>query len=79
MPSLGILTTRKHRKQYLFPSSGEGWKTLILLGPLEWANLNHWPLSKGPNRVGVFLPSPEDGNIQNAVFWDVTLCGYFKN
>jgi hypothetical protein len=26
----------------LFPSSGEGGKTPILLGSLETANLNHW-------------------------------------
>jgi hypothetical protein len=39
-----------------------GRETLTLLGPLERANLNHSSLSKGPNRVGVSLPSPEDGN-----------------
>jgi hypothetical protein len=26
----------------VFPSSGEGRKTPILLGPLETANLNYW-------------------------------------
>jgi hypothetical protein len=32
-----------------------------VLGPLERANLNHWVQgSKGPNRVGVSLPSSED-------------------
>jgi hypothetical protein len=43
------------------------------MGPLERANLNHWMLAlpKGPNTVGVSLPSPEDGNrisFQNDVF-----------
>jgi hypothetical protein len=53
------------RKMDLFPSSGEGRKTPTLLGPLEGANLNHdlsLALSKGPNRVGVFPPSPENGS-----------------
>jgi hypothetical protein len=48
------------RKLDLFPSSGEGRKKVTLLA-----------LSKGPNRVGVFLPSPEDGNrssFRNVVF-----------
>jgi hypothetical protein len=44
----------------LFPSSGEEWEIPTLLGPLERANLNHW--NTGPNRVGVFLSSPEEGN-----------------
>jgi hypothetical protein len=30
------------RKLDLFPSSDEGWKT-PQLGPLERANVNHWP------------------------------------
>jgi hypothetical protein len=36
-----------------------------LLGPFERVNFNLWTclaLSKGPNRVCVSLPSPEDGN-----------------
>jgi hypothetical protein len=32
--------------------------------------------SKGPNRVGVFLPSPEDENISN--FQNVVLSSYLK-
>jgi hypothetical protein len=28
---------------WMFSSSGEGWETHTLLGPLERANLNHWP------------------------------------
>jgi hypothetical protein len=51
--------------------SGEGRETPTLLRPLERANPNHCTtgmglaLSKGPNRVGVFLPLPEDGNISS--------------
>jgi hypothetical protein len=44
-PSSGILKTQKNttfRKLDLFPSSGEGWETPTLLGPLEIANLSHW-------------------------------------
>jgi hypothetical protein len=60
----------------MFSSSGEGKGTPTLLGPLERANLNHcsnWrlTLSKGPNSVGVSLPSPEDGNrssVRNFIF-----------
>jgi hypothetical protein len=40
-PTSGVLNTT-FRKPGLFPSSGEGRKTLTLLGPLERANLNHW-------------------------------------
>jgi hypothetical protein len=52
----------------MFPSSGEERETPTLLGLLEKANLNHWSitLSKGPNRVGVSLSSPEDGNRPNS-------------
>jgi hypothetical protein len=41
------------------------------LGPVIEAS------SKGPNRVGFSLPSPENRNrsMKNAVFWDVTPCG----
>jgi hypothetical protein len=59
------------RKLELFPSSVEGRETPTLLGPLERANLNQcidnsslievnpfW----GPNRIGVSLLSPENGN-----------------
>jgi hypothetical protein len=56
----------------LFASSDEGKETPILLGPLERANLNRsGPLIEVPNRVGVSLPSPEDGNrssFRNVVF-----------
>jgi hypothetical protein len=66
----------------MFPSSGEEKEIHALLGSLERANLNHWTgldwitelrlaLSKGPNRVCVFLPKPEDENrpgFRNVVF-----------
>jgi hypothetical protein len=43
-----------------------------VLVPLKRANLNQWTaLSKGPNRVGVFLHSPEDAKgfgLRNIVF-----------
>jgi hypothetical protein len=44
-PFSGILTKLENttfRKLDLFPSSGYGWETATLLGPLERANLNHW-------------------------------------
>jgi hypothetical protein len=50
----------------LFPSSDESRKTPILLCPLERAQkekLLRLGLSKGPNKVDIFLPSSEDGNI----------------
>jgi hypothetical protein len=58
------------QKLDLFPSSDEGREISTLLGSLERANLNpviqrlRLALSKGPNRVGVSLLSPKDGNIQ---------------
>jgi hypothetical protein len=50
-----------------------------IIGPLDRTNHNHWSmvqwlrlaLSKGPNWVGVFPPTPEDGNnysLRNVVF-----------
>jgi hypothetical protein len=42
---------------------------LLLYLIIQWLNL---ALSKGPSRVGVSLPSPEDGNrssFRNAVFF----------
>jgi hypothetical protein len=42
---LPVLQTQKNttfRKVDLFPSSGEGRETSILLGLLERANINHW-------------------------------------
>jgi hypothetical protein len=51
------------------PSSDERRKILTLLNPLERANLTQW--IHGLNRVGIFLPSSEDGNrssFQNEVF-----------
>jgi hypothetical protein len=74
-PSSGVLGSRNttFRKLGLFPSSGEGEEKIpTQLGPLEkdglWFRLT---LSKGPNWVGVFSPSPEDGNrcsFRNVVF-----------
>jgi hypothetical protein len=54
-----------------------------MLSPIKRANLNHWTslmldLSKGSNRVGVSLPSPEDGNepsFQNGVFLVIQMSG----
>jgi hypothetical protein len=59
------------RKLDLFASSGEGRETPTLLGTsfhLQWLRS---VLSKGPNGVGVFLPSNEDGYrpiFQNVLF-----------
>jgi hypothetical protein len=53
-------TNTTFRKLDLFPSSCDGRETRNLLGPLERANLSHW--SNRVGRVGVSLPSPEDGN-----------------
>jgi hypothetical protein len=44
-PSSGILKAQKDttfRKLNLFPSSGEGWETPTLSGPLGRVNLNYW-------------------------------------
>jgi hypothetical protein len=68
--SSGILETRKNtefRKLDLFLSSGEEGRTPTLLGPLERANLNHWPTP-----VRLPPPSLEDGNrssFRNAVLY----------
>jgi hypothetical protein len=57
------LEKTKFWKLDMFLPSGEGKETPTILGPLERANLNHrLALSKGPNRVDVSLPSPEDRN-----------------
>jgi hypothetical protein len=61
------------RKLDLFPSSDDGREMLTLLGLLERARSSDWALalSEGPNRVGVFLPSPENENrfsFRNVVF-----------
>jgi hypothetical protein len=56
------------RKLALFPSSGDGRDTPTLL---RLASIIEPALSEEPNRVGVFLPSPEDGNrssLRNVVF-----------
>jgi hypothetical protein len=66
--TLGIVNSRKDdvSETRSVSSSGENREGPSLLIPLERANLNHcnkWfglALSKGPNRVGVFLPSPVD-------------------
>jgi hypothetical protein len=45
--------------------------TPTLLGPLERANLDYWSSAKGPNKLGVSLSSPEEGNrssFRNIVF-----------
>jgi hypothetical protein len=44
-PSSGILTNTAFRKWDLLPSSGAGWETSTLLGPLEWGNPNYWQLA----------------------------------
>jgi hypothetical protein len=40
-PSFGILKNTKFWKVDLFQSSGEGWETPTLLGPLGNANVNY--------------------------------------
>jgi hypothetical protein len=47
----------QNRNSICFRFQARKGKTHTLLGPLEKAKLN-----QGPNRVGVSLPSPEDGN-----------------
>jgi hypothetical protein len=62
---------------FLFP--GYGRKTPTLLGPLERDNLNQslrLSLSKGPNRVGLVFPPPEDGNRSN--FGNVVFSSYLE-
>jgi hypothetical protein len=54
-----MLQNTTFRKLDVFPSSGEEWAIPTLLGPLESTNLNHY---EGPNRAGVSLSSPEEGN-----------------
>jgi hypothetical protein len=66
-PSSGIVNSQKNtsfREFDMFPSLGD----TCSFGSLR-VNLNHWTeqrlslaLSKGPNRVAVFFPSPEDIN-----------------
>jgi hypothetical protein len=45
-----------------FLSSGEGWETPTLLGPLRLT------LSNGPTRVDVSFRSPEDGKWESDPF-----------
>jgi hypothetical protein len=66
----------------MFLSSGEEKETSTLLQSLERANLNHsnWrlPLSKGPKRVDVSFPLPEDGNrsrFRNVMFYSIKNSG----
>jgi hypothetical protein len=54
--------TQHFGKPGLFLSSGEERETLNLLGPLGRDNFKLWILPTGPNRVGISLPSPEEGN-----------------
>jgi hypothetical protein len=68
-------------KLNLYASSGEERETHTLLGLLESVDHNYWTtlrlaLSKGHNRVGVFLPSLEDGNRSN--FRDFVFSSYFE-
>jgi hypothetical protein len=51
-----------YQKLYLFPPSGDAMGDTYSVG-----SLSHWTglkltLSKGSNRVGVSIPSPEGGN-----------------
>jgi hypothetical protein len=54
-----VLSSTTFQKMDLYPSSCEERETPNLL--LQWLRS---VVSKGPNRVGVSLPSPEDGQIQ---------------
>jgi hypothetical protein len=58
-----IVEDTTFRKLDLIPSSDERRETPTLLSPLERAPVQclRLALSKGPNRVGTFLPSPEGG------------------
>jgi hypothetical protein len=60
----------------LFPFSGEGRETATPLGRLENVQWMRLALSNGPNRVGVSLSSPEDGN--RSSFWNVVFSSYLK-
>jgi hypothetical protein len=68
------------QKMDLFPSLGEEWETPTLSGPLGRANLNHWrlmlALSKGPNRIGVTLPSSKGG--RRSIFRNVMFYSYLE-
>jgi hypothetical protein len=57
----------------LFPFSGEWRETLLLLQSSE----RQWPclaLSKGHNRIGFFLPLPEEG--RRSIFLNVLFYAY---
>jgi hypothetical protein len=58
-----------------FPPSDEGREPPTLLGPLGRAILTG-PVVKGPNRVGVSLPSPGDGSKSNFLW--VVHSGYLE-
>jgi hypothetical protein len=70
------------RKFDLFTPSGESRQTPTLLGSVEKGNLIHWTqwlgstLSKGPNRISVFVSSSEDGN--RSYFRKVTFPSYLE-
>jgi hypothetical protein len=62
----------------VLPSSGEG-RVTPLLDPLERADQVQrlrLALARGPNRVGVSLPSPEDGN--RCIFRNVVVRSYLE-
>jgi hypothetical protein len=61
-----------------FPFSGGERETPTLLGPLERANLNHWTLPKGPSRVGVSIPSHENGNRSSFRNVEFSMCLEFR-
>jgi hypothetical protein len=63
-PTSGILEIRKH-------SVSETGSVSFLRSLVQWLRL---ALSKGPNWVGVFPPSPADGNRSN--FRNVVFCSF---
>jgi hypothetical protein len=48
---LGFVHRPVFRKLDVFPSSGEGWETRTLWGPLQRANLKHWTFLKDPSEL----------------------------
>jgi hypothetical protein len=62
-PSSRVLNTRKHMSKLdLYLSLGEGEGDTYSVGSHGKSQLLSLAPSKGPNRVGVSLPSPGDGN-----------------
>jgi hypothetical protein len=75
-PEFWMLENTTFRKLDTFPSSGEGEEDIYSVGPLK---KNHWlrlVLYKGPERVDVSLPSPEEE--KRCSFRDVSFYSYLE-